>query len=69
MKTVINGHEVEGTPEEIARMIGMVSDGDRVTTVTNTGSDIQKACQNCPNHPKNGGSGDCQCVLGVATVY
>lgn len=69
MKTVINGREVEGTPEEIARMIGMVSDGGRVTTVSNAGSVIQKTCQNCPNHPKNGGSGVCQCVLGVATFY
>ena len=28
-----------------------------------------KACENCPNHPKNGGSGVCNCVLGVSPIY
>ena len=27
------------------------------------------ACKNCPNHPSNGGSGVCHCVLGTRTVY
>lgn len=26
---------------------------------------IPEACRNCSNHPSNGGSGICQCILGV----
>lgn len=25
-------------------------------------------CRNCPNHPTNGGSGGCNCILGGNTV-
>lgn len=69
MKTVINCNEVEGTPEEIAKMIGLFSDGKYVAfSDTAVDSDIlRKFCQSCSNHPKNGGSGICHCVLGVAT--
>lgn len=27
------------------------------------------ACSNCPNNPKNGGSGICFCILGMSGVY
>ena len=30
--------------------------------------DIPKACRNCPNHPSNGGSGICHCILGTEPV-
>lgn len=30
---------------------------------------IPPACRNCPNHPSNGGSGICQCILGQRPVY
>ena len=43
--------------------------------LTNTGvynvpepSNIPEACRNCPNHPVNGGSGICNCVLGMSKV-
>ena len=26
-------------------------------------------CKNCSNHPKNGGSGVCHCILGQQTIY
>ena len=29
----------------------------------------QNWCAACPNHPANGGSGICHCVLGTQTVY
>lgn len=28
-----------------------------------------KACENCPNHPNNGGSGVCNCTLGMGSFY
>lgn len=32
--------------------------------VTTTFTNIPPACRNCPNHPSNGGSGNCNCTLG-----
>ena len=29
---------------------------------------IPPACRNCPNHPTNGGSGICHCILGTMQV-
>lgn len=31
-------------------------------------SEILDACKNCPNHPSNGGSGVCHCILGLPVV-
>lgn len=28
----------------------------------------QSPCDNCPNYPKNGGSGICNCILGLPKV-
>ena len=30
---------------------------------------IPEACRGCSNHPSNGGSGVCHCILGMNTVY
>ena len=40
-----------------------------VTFETQTFTNIPSACQNCPNHPSNGGSGNCTCTLGQQTFY
>lgn len=29
---------------------------------------IPTACRGCPNHPSNGGTGNCNCVLGTLSV-
>lgn len=29
---------------------------------------IPKSCVNCPNHPLNGGSGVCHCILGLPQI-
>ena len=29
---------------------------------------IPDSCKNCPNHPSNGGSGICNCILGQPTI-
>ena len=31
-------------------------------------TDIPSACQNCSNHPSNGGSGICHCVMGIPQI-
>ena len=31
-------------------------------------SGIPNSCRYCPNHPVNGGSGICQCTLGIMQV-
>lgn len=30
---------------------------------------IPQACKNCPNHPSNGGSGNCNCSLPDEIIY
>ena len=30
---------------------------------------IPNACTMCPNHPSNGGSGICNCILGSQVTY
>lgn len=30
---------------------------------------IPQACKDCPNHPSNGGNGDCNCTLCVEPIY
>ena len=30
---------------------------------------IPDACRGCMNHPSNGGSGICNCTLGMQTIY
>lgn len=36
---------------------------DHITDVTL--SDIPDACKNCTNHPSNGGTGICHCIMGL----
>lgn len=37
-------------------------------TSINTNSYIPEACRNCSNHPSNGGSGNCNCILGLPRI-
>lgn len=30
---------------------------------------IPSACRSCPNHPSNGGNGNCNCTLGGLEIY
>ena len=32
-------------------------------------SAIPPSCRCCPNHPSNGGTGICNCILGIPTIY
>ena len=36
---------------------------------TRTFPNIPEPCQNCSNHPSNGGSGICHCILGTQNIY
>lgn len=29
---------------------------------------VPEVCQFCPNHPKNGGNGICNCILGLPKI-
>ena len=35
----------------------------------NESSYIPEYCKACPNHPSNGGSGNCNCILGTPQVF
>ena len=56
MKAKVNGVEVEGTPEEIARILGIQLSPVRVIDY----DFIPDPCKNCPNYRK----GPCHCTLG-----
>ena len=49
------------------------SSNQTITYIPNTNftykSSIPEACKTCPNHPFNGGSGICNCILGDTTIY
>ena len=52
---------LESYPED------MVLD-DKTMDLSFNAQTIPKACQNCANHPSNGGSGICHCILGSMDV-
>ena len=35
----------------------------------NEDSFIPESCKKCSNHPSNGGSGICHCILGIPKIY
>lgn len=37
--------------------------------IDNTPTYILDNCKHCPNHPSNGGSGICHCILGSSIIY
>ena len=54
--------EVEKLKDEIARLHSIAN----LTADSNT--NIPVTCRNCSNHPSNGGSGICHCILGMTQV-
>ena len=40
----------------------------QVLELTNSFSNIPEPCRNCSNHPSNGGSGICNCILGEPKI-
>ena len=51
--------EVESLKQEIQRLHAI--SGDNL-------SNVPVNCRNCSNHPSNGGSGICHCILGSTQV-
>lgn len=37
--------------------------------IDNTPTFIPDGCKKCSNHPSNGGSGICHCILGIPRIY
>lgn len=44
-----------------------VTNPDNIT-LTSSVTDIPDPCKTCPNHPSNGGSGMCNCILGGSKI-
>lgn len=60
--------------EEVVRVPFEVSEAEpailRQSTYTYTASNfINDVCRSCSNHPENGGSGVCHCILGGSTTW
>lgn len=39
-----------------------------IYTTSDLKDNVPEACKNCSNHPSNGGSGLCHCILGLTPV-
>lgn len=64
MKAKVNGIEVEGTPEEIAKLLGItIKDTDTAVTTSASFDYIPEACKCCPNY----GKGPCLCTIPYMT--
>ena len=64
MKAKVNGTEVEGTPEEIAKLLGIaIKDPDAIVSTSDSFDYIPKVCKNCSNY----GKGPCMCTLPYMT--
>lgn len=50
--------------ESINKKMDWILEGD-IGKYTNS---IPEACRNCPTHPSNGGSGICNCILGLPKI-
>lgn len=48
-------------PAKISQIEFAPSDIDWISTISNDST--PECCKHCPNHPSNGGSGICNCVL------
>ena len=53
------------TPEELEDYKKML---ERIPKVTYTPNYTPSPCTHCSNHPSNGGSGVCMCILGSPKV-
>ena len=62
--------EVKKLNEEIEKL---KQEMNRLRSISNITEDpnanIPVNCRNCSNHPSNGGSGICHCILGSQVVY
>lgn len=64
MKAKVNGAEVEGTPEEIAKILGItIKDTDTTVTTSASYDHIPETCKRCPNY----GKGPCMCTVPYMT--
>ena len=57
--------ESQGQPEEIIRI---PYGGNGLFQPLYEEYDLTDACATCPNDPRNGGSGNCSCVLGQPKI-
>jgi len=56
--------------EEILKLIEIFEESNKYFNYTYTYSNQTNSyCEYCSNHPKNGGSGICHCILGTPIIY
>jgi len=61
-------HEkIDKLSEEIEKIYKIISSQNRNYDIAYI--EIPSYCRNCSNHPSNGGSGICHCILGNSTIY
>lgn len=64
MIATIDGHLVEGTPEEIAKLLGITIKDTDTTVITSASFDyIPETCKRCSHY----GKGPCMCTIPYMT--
>ena len=70
-KTVVNEIYICSCPEcrkIVTKTKTRWIESPTITLNDKVDTDIPVACKNCANHPSNGGSGNCNCILGTPSV-
>lgn len=60
--------KTEPVTKSLQDYITITTDYNEEPSQYKTLSETPDACKNCPNHPSNGGSGVCNCILGLPVV-
>lgn len=70
-KTFIGGEIIQGEfyCPMCASIIKANNARSKESSWINTHDSIPQCCRNCKNHPINGGSGICHCILGQQKMY
>lgn len=59
------GNELVNVVKEALHFPTVITGGKALDV---TLSDVPDACKTCPNHPSNGGSGVCFCIMGTQKI-
>ena len=65
-------HKNEKYWKDLLKWVDTMPDKDflrMINTLNSHTNFIPLSCRHCSNHPSNGGSGICHCILGTPVIY
>ena len=63
-----NYYTSDGTGDPVRQPGTLIQSSDSIKSAYPDIDDIPVYCRNCSNHPRNGGSGICHCILGMLRI-